>query len=280
MSKRRHSQLPPTKVSDIIARAAEKMLAESRERLGRPKQGNKTCMSYWLPRLSDAGILMPKTVLIRTDVELISLCDGVLPKGIDGFITELVHACEKIPGPPWFLRTGLGSGKHDWDNCCNLRDLRQIKHHVSALVEWSNCVDLFGLETDVWAVREMLPTTKLAYLPMYGNMPAVQEWRCFVRDGSVECIHPYWPKQCLRDGFDESVSDETVEDLYTFMLKLQHDTADACIKLASRVGKIVGGFWSVDILPINDQLFVTDMAEGEKSYHWQSCPLLQKPMTT
>ncbi len=100
-------------------------------------------------------------------------------------------------------------------------------------------------------------------------MPAVREWRCFVRDGKVECQHPYWPQDALQDGIGGPVG---AEALFKALTRSTPELDAECTRLAEAAGQAVGGYWSVDVLEAKGKLYVTDMAEGERSFHWPDCP--------
>lgn len=147
------------------------------------EQQNLNCLSYWYPKLLAAELPVPKTIIVKSPGgpwELAKLLDGEKPDGFDDFISELITSADSI-GFPIFLRTGLGSGKHHWKDCCYVADREQIVQHVYNLVEWSHLVDMMGLQHDVWAVREMLPTMPLGVCDGYGGMPVCREFRFFVR---------------------------------------------------------------------------------------------------
>lgn len=237
----------------------------------------KNCLSWWFPKIEAAGLRVPQTEIVRTDLPLIEILDGKPPMGYGEFIAELRQAVERI-GLPCFLRTGQGSGKHQFDRCCNLRKVEYPAQHVSNLVDWSCTVDFFGLPTNVWVAREFLPVKALAVLPRYGNMPAVQEWRLFVRDGKVECQHPYWPKDALGQGMRCTAG---VERLFKGLSRSSPKIGAECTRLAEAAGRAVeGGYWSVDVLRTRKGLlYVTDMAIGESSFHWPDCPncIIERP---
>ena len=165
---------------------------------------NRNCLSYWFPRLKDAGLPVPHTGIVMAEVSLLPMLDGVLTPPMDQFLRILKCGAEcmaKRYGWPVFLRTGQGSGKHQWSETCCLNYAENMRQHVRNLVEWSETVDILGLPCDVWAVREMLPVDPLATLGLYHGMPLVQEYRGFVKDGKTICVHPYWPEGALRAGF-------------------------------------------------------------------------------
>jgi hypothetical protein len=230
---------------------------------------DKTCMSYWYPRIKD-HVPTPRTEMLVLDEDegwsLAEMMDGHTPESVLRVTNWIRGAADALGGYPVFLRTGHGSGKHQWDKTCNLRDPRRIQQHVYNLVEWSQCVDMAGLPHNVWVVREMLPTSPVFKCAAYGNMPVTLEHRFFVRDGKVECWHPYWPQNALRDGQPD------VELWTTYLNYLHQQTSAESVNVASMAGEAVGGgYWSIDVMPIDGIPYVTDMAEGEKSWHWPDC---------
>jgi hypothetical protein len=227
---------------------------------------DKTCLSYWFPLLAEAGIPVPETIIVKTNVNLMALFDGLIPEGYQEFITELRgavdHMMQGSPGAV-FLRTGQTSGKHEWERTCYLTDATKLEAHVSAITEFSAIADFFGLRTDVWAVREMLPVNRLAICERYSGMPFVREYRFFVDGPKIEAVFPYWPKESLKQGKpgDPNWADrwQEVYDYYP---------SDTVIALASKAGAALGGKFSVDVLDTERGWYVTDCAEAYKSYRW------------
>lgn len=225
---------------------------------------DKNCLSYWFPILETSGVPVPRTVIYRSDPsELYQIFDGKTNEGIARLVAQIRRSMIDLGGPPVFLRTGHGSHKHRWDRTCNLRDTRKILDHIAELVEWSCSVDMLGLPLDVWVVREMLPVRPLFHA--FLGMPIVEEWRYFVRGGNIQCCHPYWPP--------ESILNPTVDDWRERLEGLEASTeAD---RLAEQVAHAIdqhdGGYWSVDVLLSARGCFVTDMALGERSWHWPNC---------
>jgi len=226
---------------------------------------DSTRLSYWFPLIEAAGLPVPKTVIVRAIGDLTVLLDGKKPVGWEPFLVELSEATDGI-GYPCFLRTDYGSGKHRWRDTCFVPSRDVLGQHVYNLCEWSLMVDIMGLPTDVWVVREMLPVRPLAYLRKYGGMPLVREVRGFVRDGQVVCKHPYWPKQAIIDGGGNA-------SLYAPSSILTTSEEDTVSKLLHRVGRAVPRAWSVDVLDTNLGWYVTDMAQAARSFHEPTCPL-------
>lgn len=243
---------------------------------------NRNCLSYWFPKIP-RGVPCPLTEIVRwpgDKLALTKLLDGETPEGYEAFIADLRTACldVHITGP-WFLRTGQGAGKHDWSRTCFVTDLDKLGHHVAALVEWSHLADFFGLAHDVWVVREVLPTTPVATLPLYGGFPLVKEIRAFVAGGEVKCWHPYWPAGAVRDGLISRRATQANEEFHTANLACQvaTPTGDDFAAVRPIIDMVAAAFatdgaWSVDLLETRHGWFLTDMAEAERSFHWTECP--------
>lgn len=265
-------------------------------------EGDRNCLSYWFPKLAATGVPVPRTEIVRTAVRLDKLLDGKTPDGYEGFLTALQDAANRIGSPPWFLRTGQGSGKHQWRDTAFVRYRGELHGHIAALVEWSCLVDFLGLPFDVWAVREMLPTRPIAVLPAYRDFPLVREVRAFVKDGKVVCVHPYWPAGAVREGFGmrerhDDESDGPLVDLvnppagpkvwkpgrFAVPVDLDKIIAEGCRlptylsggwpELLEAVAAAFAGdgAWSVDVLETDRGWYVTDMAEAYRSFHWAGC---------
>lgn len=241
------------------------------------RTADRNCLSYWFPRLVAAGVPVPRTEVVRWPGgvwNLAMLLDGHTPHGLGPFLDELRAAALRIsPVGPWFLRTGQGSGKHDWSRCCHLTDLANLADHVGNLVSWSHLVDVLGLRHDVWAVREMLPTRPVAVLPRYAGFPLVPEVRAFVRGGRVACHHDYWPAGAVQDGLPAG-TDAITAGAVAAAASVRGPALDDALRLAGVVARAfdADGAWSVDLLPTDRGWFVTDMAEAARSFHMPGCP--------
>lgn len=227
---------------------------------------DKNCLSYWFPTLFAAGLPVPSTHLLSMPPEafrdVFHVFDGERTVGdLEAFALKVKEAADGI-GYPCFLRTGQTSGKHDWKNTCHIPNAESIAQHIVNIVEFSECVQIIGLDCSVWAVRELLPTKPLGVCPRFGNMPLCREFRFFVADGEVKCWHPYWPLKALEQGgadvslYDELASTKDYENAF---------------QLAHKAAKAIDGAWSVDVLETERGWYITDMAEAEKSYHWEGC---------
>ena len=243
---------------------------------------NRNCLSHWFPRLQEAGLPVPHTTIVRTTVSLTPILDGVLTPSMELFIHTLKHAAEvkaKAYGWPVFLRTGQGSGKHEWSRTCCLKSAADVPQHVFNLVEWSEVADMLGHPTDVWAVREMLPVDPLAILEGNRGMPLVQEYRGFVKEGRVVCVHGYWPEAAILQGCGVEFSPGLLEEAKpvppapAILEEMAKPAPPAAVSLIGLVAKAFAddGAWSVDVLKTRRGYYVTDMAEAHRSFHWEGC---------
>lgn len=224
-------------------------------------------MAHWFPPLEAAGLPVPRTVLVPYDGDDLSLLlDGRRPRAWVELVDGLRHA-GAVVGWPMFLRTGHGSGKHEWERTCHVPSAAEVPARVAALVEWSALADLMGLPTRTWAAREMLDGDVLCRCAAYGGMPVVREFRLFVRDDAVEHLQPYWPEDAVAAGRPD---DPAWRWRLGQAARLAPRTTEALRNLALRaVDAQGGGFWSVDLFRARRGWFVTDMAEGDRSFRYE-----------
>ena len=236
---------------------------------------DKTCLSWWFPKIRDAGLPVPKTIIIELKdknilKDIFSVFDGEKLTHIsEPFFNEIKKAADEI-GYPFFLRTGQTSAKHNWSHTCFVSNAEQIQEHVIRIVEYSEMVSIMGVPWDVWAVRQFLPTLSLGTCSGFGGMPICREFRFFVDGGKVLCWHPYWPIKALVQGGAVSIKEgESLHMLYERLCVCSDESP--LYDLAIKVGEAVEGEWSVDLLETERGWYVTDMAETHKSFHWEGC---------
>jgi len=192
---------------------------------------------------------------------------------------------------PCFLRTGHGSGKHDWGHTCHVTDLSRLASHVAALVDWSACVDFHGLPINTWVIREFLDILP-AFATTWG-MPVGRERRYFIHDGQVCCHHPYWPPDAVPTSHRHGA------DLIRQLNYESPDEASHLTALSRQVAAHFSGAWSLDwafarphptdtphdaTLPAHtapdegdSRWYAIDMAPASLSWHWPHCPCPHHP---
>lgn len=230
----------------------------------RPAQ-TRTCLSYWFPILEKAGLPVPKTKIIETDVDLLELLENGKPAGFDDFMVEM-HAAAIEMGYPIFLRTGQTSGKHDWKHTCYVESSSVLAQHVLNLTEFSAMADFFGLDYSVWVIREFLELEH--YFTAFEGMPVAREFRCFIKDGECICKHPYWPPDSIKNP-----SEDNWQEWMMFLNGLGSTTEHKLNQILSKAAPLFDGAWSIDLAHLRTGGFViTDMAEADRSFHWPGCP--------
>jgi uncharacterized protein YbjT (DUF2867 family) len=177
-----------------------------------------------------------------------------------------------LVGPyPIFLRTGHGSGKHDYRKTCYVPSASDLARHVVELVEWSACASLIGLPTTTWAVRELL-ALEAAFTAFLGALPIGQERRCFIDAGAVVCAHPYWPPAVFEDELARPSIAAWRDALAAQEAQYQRERKTV-LALARQAAGHFEGAWSLDLARTRDGRWVAiDMAPAEVSYHWPGCP--------
>lgn len=230
---------------------------------------DKNCISYWFPILdATSGVNVPETIIIRMPISIYR-GEGDLPSlSYLDTLTEMIFAATRLVGLPAFLRTGQGSGKHDWTSTCFLKESildSEILDRVARLCEWSQIVDAMGLPYHVWAIRQFL---RLKHdFTAFNGMPVAREYRCFIENDEVKCVHPYWPEDAIQSA---SVEDwrERLRDMYG------EGPDQAMVDMAAKVADAFknDGAWSVDLCEdVDGKWWVTDMAEAKRSFHWKGC---------
>lgn len=237
---------------------------------------SKNSLAYWFPLLEALHIPVPKTIIVKTNLQLDGVLDGEPVDGYDAFIADLRQAAADVSGgkPPVFLRTGETSAKHQWLDTCYVTDFDTMWRNVFSLIEASALMDIIGLPTDVWAVREMLdvPSTFAAF----NGFPVTREMRYFIRDGAIECRHPYWPEAALKGR--ASITGDNLHQEVERMNTIEDGDMRTLDEYALTIAKHMRGYWSLDFLQTADMKWVaTDMALGDLSFHWPGCGKVTRP---
>jgi hypothetical protein len=228
-------------------------------------------LAYWFPRLAASGMRVPRTEMVHFEGDLIPLLDGQAVEGFADLVAQVQAAAQRVGGYPAFLRTGYGSGKHQWQRTCYLSGPAVVASHISNLVEWSAVVDFMGLPTKTWVVREFL-NLRHDFVAFEG-MPVAREFRFFFRDGQVTCKHPYWPPGAIRKA---NIREGAWQASLEAMSRLEHGEGVMLINQVEKVAQHFEGFWSLDLAQLAEgegekSWVAIDMADGDASFHWPGC---------
>jgi len=264
---------------------------------------DKNCITWWLPRIEAAGVPSPKTVIIPSPDnyhELLGIFDGPghpesHAKGIEllAEVSNRIAAAVAKAGLtyPLFLKTGDFSGKHNWNKTCHVPSEKSLPGHVTEIVMMAEM--FMGPNWKVWAARELLPVRPVTHLPGYGGMPLVREVRCFVRDGSLLCAHEYWPVDSIATGLrvpgwklrelgQKPEPPDAVRarafGLHALLDPLAPPYRERWEPIALQAADAFHGEgeFSLDLLETDNGWFVTDCAEGPRSWHHPECARIKK----
>ena len=247
----------------------------------------ESSMSYWWPQVKDLDVPQPRTICILVNEQaMIQVIDGAPIPNLD----KMQQAVMKI-GSPTFVRNNITSGKHGWKDTCYLKNPDDLPAHVYQSIESALMTSMGETKMDALFFREFLDLEPVGFSCFYGNMPISKEVRCFVRDGMLECMHPYWFAEvferelemhdnlCERRkniGMDNSDMAEILphdwRDRLDKINKLTTDDTDTIISHLSKITPHFDGYWSVDFTKgTNGKWYLIDMARGEVSFHMESC---------
>jgi hypothetical protein len=243
----------------------EEQLDETREQL--------TNLVYWFPILQKIRMRVPRTSIVYSgDIKLSHLLDGEKPVNFETFMNRIDLALEDFKLPV-FLRTGMTSDKHNWKNTCFLKDKRNLTRQIRNLIETSYLANIAGypFNYDFWVIREMIETEPI-FTYFAGEMPITKEFRFFIKNGKIQCFHPYWPDEAFQDDLSEEQKKKLKE-----IQKLDTKEKKELFLMTEYIAKFFKDYWSVDFLKAkNRDWYVIDMAVGERSYHWKECKYAKK----
>lgn len=242
---------------------------------------SESSLENWFPVVKRLKIPAPKTVIVPLSKEEI---EGFSEEVISSDVGVRILEAAKGFGFPFFLKTDQASGKHQWKDSCFVTDSKRIDKHVHEIVCFHLMADFFGIPFKSFVVREYIPL-EAPFVAFTGEMPIAKERRYFVRAGRVECRHEYWVEGAVAEGVEvlteiagfkkvRQVPPSNWRELLTQLNTQTSDEIPILTDYAERVGKELGGYWSVDFAKTRMGWWsLIDMARGEISYHIEGCPL-------
>jgi len=232
---------------------------------------DKNSMTYWCPLIRNLPIPQPKTIIVKLRADywdIMAVCDGD-GAAIETQMDEIQEACDAI-GTPLFLRTSHTSGKHSWNDTCYVSDFSKIRQHISALVVDTAWKEI-GIEALVFREYIEMNSTFTAFR---GKMPVNPERRYFIRDGKIQCHHPYWVEESIAESdkpFAAIGKSNLVPNWRELLAVLNTETPEEVVllsKYALVVADVLHGYWSVDFCMAKDEnWYLIDCALGESSWH-------------
>ncbi|RJQ07565.1 MAG: hypothetical protein C4551_06570 [Bacillota bacterium] len=259
----------------------------------RARDDRRNSMIYWWPRVKNLGIPVPRTEIVRLrpvtidalsihrytrqpgDEPIAALCRWERAhRRVCRVLSRLGNAAYSIArsGQPLFIRTDLSAAKHSYRETCYCDAVQYYPVHIYALAEAMDTADIMGLPWRAIVFREYIPLAA-RFTAFWGHLPIAPERRYFVRDGRVECRHPYWPAEALATRSNEARLPADWRDQLAEMNTETPEEVELLTGYAERVAAVLPGYWSVDFaLAADGRWILIDMATGDDSWH-PECPM-------
>jgi len=222
---------------------------------------DQTRMTYWRSKVRNIGVPMPQTKILPFEwKDLVAIADpGV---GNPEKVLEAVRREARFFGYPFFLRTDLASGKHDWKNSCFVASEDRLPRCLFGVVEANMLADI---NPRAVVLRQYVPLES-AFTAFWGELPISKERRYFVRDGKVVCHYPYWPEDAMR--FPPGKEPEGWSEKLAELNRETDDEIELLTGYAERLAAVLDGYWSLDFARGRDGVwYFIDAARGELSWH-------------
>lgn len=253
----------------------------------------KNSMLYWFPRLRDAvaefdSIETPDTLFV--DAERINV-HKVCAEADEPIPDAKVEAMAACPGRwdehtvkraadelgyPAFIRTDTDSAKHDMTAGSKIRtdDIDEVDSTVDSLIRAVATNGGLGARFNCLAVREWIDIA--ADFEAFGGTPIGPEVRVFVRDGTVECHHFYWPFATDDRALEHIDTIDNQQELTETLNSLEatvEEAMDATLRDAAiHISEHFDGYWSLDFaLTTDGTWYAIDAARGDNSWHPEDC---------
>ena len=225
-------------------------------------------MFVWLPKVVEAGIPHPRTVMLEVDRWKLTNCFDPDEETDAALLRTIAETAEAF-GYPLFLRTDLASGKHSWNRSCYIPSREVLIQHVGGVIEANEMANVVGLDYAGLAFRELLELDST--FTAFDGMPVARERRYFAAAGVVQCRHAYWFEGAIERSWWEKPPD------WKERLALLNDESTDPPELAewaSRVTRLLPGAWSVDFACLRDRRHwvLIDMALAHQSWHPEHTP--------
>lgn len=245
-------------------------------------------LSYWYPKVKDAGFKVPKTVVIPIDYEefrWMSEDGGYRQEDMDNITAKVKWYLESEDfdtNRGMFLKSGTYSGKFSFDLCKldNIDDVGLKFTHLN----YDSMIIGAGESTEI-VIREYIKA-KEERPTIYNGMPLNTEFRVFYDFDKKEVlgVFNYWDTEVMLNSLNpvgKSVRDEEhakiiIKEYESFksckdvleseFTALKENLAIAVSK--NMVDVCLEGIWSIDFMYVDGEMYLIDMALGHKSYYW------------
>lgn len=229
----------------------------------------RNSMSYWWPKIRDLDVNQPITV--RIELDKTAMYSTIMNHNFNDDIKRIVKNFEELLllkadhfGYPVFMRTSEVSAKHHWKTTCYVESREKLIRNFWTLLE-ENYLAIDKMPDAVF-LRQFIPMESY-FTGWYNEFPVNKEVRTFIRDGRIECQHPYWPKGAM---IQAKPKDPDWEEKFEKLRDITPMDAGEINGIVDKVRKVFNKeWWSVDCSKGEDgKWYLIDMALGVVSAHF------------
>ena len=266
---------------------------------------NMNQMGYWLPKVAEISpFKIPDTKIMKVPLSLLQLGRVFEYNELTPTTFKIINEyCKKVfeldLNGTYFIKNGVFSSKFDFRNAKvttpqEVAELGQylfyIHQQACQMASLLNNKSIYGCgTTNEWIVREYIESTVKETI--YMGLPLNTEYRIFV-DFDTKAIlsdNQYWNKEVMNKRFEENRNSHDVHDVITYNMaseRLEKTYNENIDKVKEMVQELLNnniemtGQWSVDIMQVENDFYLIDMALAENSFYYDSVPKeLRKPTT-
>lgn len=264
---------------EIMRKSMELDFKAIQKKMFKKSKSNPNNMSYWLPKVIDCGIKSPETIIYPLNLNQFEWF------GSDSYSEEDIKSmgeCLKEYlvnnnfniNRDLFIKTGNFSNKFDFKTCkvTNLDNIGQqfLDIYYAAMLVGA------GHNTEL-VFREYIKND-VEKSTIYNGMPLNTEFRIFYNFDTCEVlgVFNYWDTDVVCESLKKKFKydKEAVKDYDSFM--------DASVKIVAEFEELkdkaknlvkdcmpnveLQGAWSIDLMYVNNEFYLIDMALAEQSY--------------
>ena len=264
---------------------------------------NMNQMGYWLPKVAEISpFKIPDTKILKVPLSLLQLGRAFEYSELTPTTFKIINEyCKKVfeldLNSTYFIKNGVFSSKFDFRNAKvttpqEVAELGQylfyIHQQACQMASLLNNKSIYGAgTTNEWVVREYIesPVKETIYM----GLPLNTEYRIFI-DFDAKAIlsdNQYWDKEVMNQRFKENRNSHDVHDIITYNMaseRLEKTYSENIGKVKEMMQELLNnniemtGQWSVDIMQVENDFYLIDMALAENSFYYDSVPKeLRKP---
>lgn len=242
---------------------------------------NKNNMSYWLPKVIDCGIKSPQTIILPLSFSQYKwfTSDNYNQEDITAMNKYIANQLEQSnfdTNRELFIKTGNFSNKFDFSTC-KVTDLSNIGQQFLDIYYTAMMVGA-GNNTEL-VIREYIKN-KYSKKTIYNGMPLNTEFRVFYNFETNEVLGTfnYWDTNIVANSLKQKISYEKEAQFeYDTFIDMSKEIEQEFECLKDKVTSLVSdsmknvdleGVWSIDLMYVNDEFYLIDMALGSQSYYY------------